>query len=312
MNSSSSANAYPNECTDLQKCLANYIVSLNEGDQILSVRELSELFNASMGSVSAAINNLEEMEAIAINRRGRLGSFLEKKTFGILWKIVENGPMVVSQTLPSFPKSEGLATAIYSLLDGAGIETYMTFIRGSFNRLNMLRKGRCHAVVISALAAEELCGPEEEIALRLPPQSFVTDHRVFSRNKRDDNQKPLRVGIDLDSFDIKYLTELEFAQENVEFVPTPFVQTDRYLEQSPVDMAISNLDHIERMKGDGIVSRPLSPRVQAMVGDRDTSAVVVIRSGALMTQQLLQTILVPEKLMEIQKKVVDGLMVPRY
>jgi hypothetical protein len=312
MTSLPNANEYLNDCTDLPKCLANYILALNEGDQMLSVRELSELFNASMGSVSAALNNLEEIQAISISRRGRLGSFLEKKSYGALWKTLENSPLVVAQTLPSFSKSEGLATAIYSLLDSAGIETYMTFIRGSFNRLNTLRKGRCHAVVISALAAEELCGPEEEIILRLPPQTFVTDHRVFYRNQRPDNSQPLRVGIDMDSYDIKYLTELEFSQEKVEYVHMPFVQTDRYLEQSPVDAAISNVDHIERLKSDGITSRPLSPRVQALVGDRDTSAVFVARANSNITKRVLQTILDAQKLMEIQKKVVDGLMVPRY
>jgi hypothetical protein len=300
------------ECPDLQKCLANYILTLNIGDQVSSVRELSDLFSASMGSVSAALNNLEEIGAITISRRGRLGSFLEAKAIGALWKILENGPLVVSQTLPSFSKSEGLATAIYSLLDQAGIETYTSFIRGSFNRLNTLRRGRCHAVVISALAAESLCDPDEEVILTLPPQSFVTDHRVFYRNHPRDAQAPLRVGIDYDSYDIKYLTELEFAGSNVEFVNMPFVQTDRYLEQSPVDAAISNMDHLERLKSPEITSRPLSERVQALIGDKDTSAVLVTRSSAVTTRIVLQSVLDPQKLMEIQKKVVDGLMVPRY
>jgi hypothetical protein len=308
--------SFPNgsliECSDLQKCLANYLLTIREGDQVYSVRELSDIFRASMGSVSAALNNLEEIGAISISRRGRLGSFLEKKSIGVLWKILENGPLVVAQTLPSFSKSEGLATAIYSLLDQAGIETYMTFIRGSINRLFTLRKGRCHAVVISALAAEGLCDPDEEVILTLPPQSFVTDHRVFYRQRTKDNQSPLRVGIDYDSYDIKYLTELEFAGSHVEYVSMPFVQTDQYLNQSPVDAAISNADHLERLKSEEITSRPLSPRVQGLLGDRDTSAVLVTRSSAFTTKTVLQTVLDPQKLIEIQKKVVDGLMVPRY
>jgi hypothetical protein len=312
MASLSYSNGNLSDLTELHKSLASYILTLPVGEQTLSIREFSDMFKASMGSVSAAINDLEEIGAITISRRGRLGSFLDQKSYGRLWKILENGPMVIALTLPSFPKSEGLATAIYSLLDRAGIETYMTFIRGSFNRLKTLRNGRCHAVVISLLAAEELCKQNEEVILKLPPQSFVTDHRVFYRNDRPTSERPLRVGIDLDSFDIKYLTELEFAGSNVEFVPMPFVQTDRHLEQSPVDAAISNLDHLERLKSSEITSRPLSARVQDLVGDRDTSAAIVIRDNAASAKIILREILNPQEIVEIQQKVVDGLMVPRY
>ena len=240
------------------------------------------------------------------------GRFLENKSYGLLWKVVENGPMVIALTLPTFSKSEGLATAIYSLLDQASIEAYLIFIRGSFNRLKALRNNRCHAVVMSELAAKELGGPDEEIIVTLPPKSFVLDHRVFFRVHKNDPSRPLRVGIDLDSFDIKYLTELEFAGDQVEFRPTTFSETDRHLDQSAVDAVISNLDHLDHLISDQIASRPLSPRVQALIGDRDTSAAFVIRAGSVPTRTILREIMQPEALLEIQRKVEEGQMVPRY
>ena len=110
----------PNENLDLLKSIANYLLSLKIGERMISTREIAEVFGASLGSVSTALNNLEEIGAVTISRRGRLGSFLEKKSYGLLWKVVENGPMVIALTLPTFSKSEGLATAIYSLLDVFG------------------------------------------------------------------------------------------------------------------------------------------------------------------------------------------------
>ncbi len=297
---------------DLNKNLANYLLSLKEGDRLLSSRDIADLFGASLGSVSSAFNNLEEIGAVTINRRGRLGSFLEKKSLGILWKIIENGPMVIALTLPSFPKSEGLATAIYSLLDNAGVETYLVFIRGSYNRIKALRNNRCHATVMSALAADNLCEGSEEIILKLPPQSFVTDHRVFYRRSSEKGSKRLRVGIDVDSFDVKYLAELEFADSDVEYCPVTFMETDRHLDQSSLDAAISNLDFLDQRASQEICSRPLSPRVQELIGDRDTSATVIVRAGADSTKTILKEILDPEAMMEIQQKVVAGLMVPRY
>lgn len=305
-------NTNPIECANLLKCLGSYLLELEEGQQLLSTRELAETYNASTGSISAAIGELEEMGAVALSRRGWRGSFLEKKSIGILWKVIEDGPLVVALTLPSFPKCEGLATALMTSFESAGIEAYLIFIRGSYHRLKALRDKRCNAVVMSILAAEALSESGEMILLRLPPQSFVTDHRVFYRSGKENAPGTLRVGIDPDSFDIQYLTELEFAGQDVEFTQITFIQSDLHLERSPVDAAISNLDHLARMRSGAITTRPLSPRVQALIGDRDTSAAVVVRTEEKATQIVLNKVLKPELLMEIQQKVVDGSLVPRY
>lgn len=301
-----------NDNVDINKLIANYLLSVGEGEQLISTRKLAEVFGASLGSISTTLNNFEEIGAVTINRRGRLGSYLQKKSYGILWGMVEKGPMVIALTLPSYPKCEGLATAIYCLLEEAGIESYLIFIRGSFNRLKALRNGRCHALIMSELTADKLCTENEEVILKLPPKSFLIDHRVFYRVNREDESKPLRVGIDLDSFDIKYLTELEFAGGNVKFIPATYSETDRHLEKSSLDAAISNLDHLDHLINNDITSRPLSSKVQALIGERDTSAVLVIRSGSIATRIVLKEILKPDEILRIQQKVVDGLMVPRY
>lgn len=304
--------AQPPEGVDQYQYLANYLLHMKKGDQLLSTRELAELAGVSLGTISAAINELESTGAVVINRRGRLGSFLEEKSIGMLWKMIENRPMVISLTLPTYPKCEGLATAIYSLLNGAGVETYLIFIRGAHNRIKALRSGQCHAAVISALAAEESGLQAEQEILRLPAESFVTDHRVYYRRGKQSPERRLRVGIDYDSFDLVYLTELEFNHENVEFCEMPFIQIDRYLEKSSVDAAISNIDHIERLISDEIASRPLSDRVQKLLKDRDTSASLVGQRGSEAVATVIREVLIPEELIAIQQKVVDGLIVPRY
>jgi hypothetical protein len=297
--------------SELDRRLAGYLIPIPIGSQLQSSRELAEAFGASLGSISAALNHLEKIGAVTINRRGRMGSFLEGKSTAALWSIAAEGPMVIALTLPSFPKCEGLATAIYSLLNNAGIETYLTFIRGSFNRIKALKSGLCHAVVISALTADALDGNEAETILRLPPQTFVTDHRVFFRSSVQ-HDRPLIVGIDYDSYDIKYLTELEFADSDVQFQQMPFTQTDLNLERSSVDAAISNADHLGRLMGKEFSSRPLSPKVQAIIGDRDTSAAVLVKGGDIATKAVLTEILRTDDILHIQQKVVEGLIVPRY
>jgi hypothetical protein len=298
--------------TELSRCLAGYLLSLSEGDQLLSTRDLATKHGASLGLVSSAVNHLEDIGAVTINRRGHLGSFLEQKSLGILWSVVENGPMVIALTLPSFPRCEGLATAIYSLLNSAGVETYLIFIRGSINRIKALRRRQCHAAVMSVLAAHELCSKEEDIVLELPSQSFVQEHMVLFRQNRESTAHPLTVGFDPDSLDVKYLTELEFADREINLQPMTFTQIDLHLEDSSVDAAITNGDFLERLIHKGFVPRPLSPRVKANVGERHTSAALVTRTKLHATKIVLQEILNPIEILEIQQQVVDGLMVPRY
>lgn len=298
--------------SELDKHLAGYLMPLQPGTQLLSSRELAEQFGVSLGSVSTTLNHIEEIGAITLNRRGRLGSFLEQKSIGKLWSIAANRPMVIALTLPSYPKGEGLATAIYSLLNNAGVETYLIFIRGSFNRINALRTGLCHAVVVSALTADSLDLPDTTTILRLPPQTFVTDHRVFFRNQHPPEGRPLVVGIDYDSYDVRYITELEFADREVEFQQIPYTLSDLNLERSSVDAAISDADHLGRLHSKEATSQPLSPRVQALLGGRDTMAVMLANAGDLAAQVVLTDILRPDAIQDIQESVVSGRTVPRY
>jgi hypothetical protein len=298
--------------SELDINLATYLLSTKVGEQLLSIRELAEQFGASLGSVSTTLNYFEEIDAVTIKKRGRLGSTLEKKSIGKLWTIIENSPMIIALTLPSFPKCEGLATAIYSLLNSVGIEIYLIFIRGSISRLKALRNGHCHATVISAMAADALATGMEQVILTLPAESFVKQHRVFYQRNRPHTDGPLIVGIDHDSFDVTYLTELEFGGQDVRYQELTFTQIDLYMAESAVDAAVSNSDHLERMIGDEIASRPLSTTVQAILGDRDTSAAFVIRADDIATRVVLLEVLDPEKVLEIQRQVVVRQIVPRY
>jgi len=300
------------ECTDLDKCIATYLLNLQVGDKLPSTRDFAEQMDASLGSISSSLNFLEKTGAVTIRRRGRLGSFLENKSLGVMWSIVENGPLVIAQTLPSFKKCEGLATAIYSLLRNAGVEVYFNFIRGSINRIKALRSGQCHVAIMSELAADELADGNEEIILRLPPKTFVSGHRVYYRRRKPKSAELLRVGVDNASFDVKFLTELEFSEKNVEFHQMSFVQIDSHLEESAADAAISDIDHKELQNSSEIFSRPLSLSVREKLGNRNTSAALVMRKESNTTRIVLTEILDAIQIVKIQQMVVDGQMVPRY
>jgi hypothetical protein len=165
---------------------------------------------------------------------------------------------------------------------------------------------------MSTLAAKRLSGPKEEIILTLPPRSFVSDHRIFFRQGIDLEEENIRVAMDKDSYDLKYLTEIEFPRDQNHYSQITLMQIGKFLVDGEVDAAIWNFDHMEPLINPEISSKPLSPNTRALIGDDDTSAAIVVRSSDIAAKMILQKILNEDSILGVQRKVQEGEIVPRY
>ncbi len=292
---------------DLEARLAERLLEIELGDRLPSVRTLASDTDMSIGAVSTALNHLEEIGAVRIQKRGHMGSFLEERSDPELWKIAEGSPMVLAFTIPSNLRFEGLATALKALLTQAGIETYLIFIRGSSTRVKALREKRCHAVVLSELTVEGECCPKETVALLLPPGSWLKENRLYYRTSRIQ-----KVGVDPDSYDHMQLTKLEFESKDVELVKSNFTQFPRLMIDGKIDATVWNAEETSFAMDDRVKSRPLSEHVLAAIDGRDSRAALVVRGTNSITGNLLQTILDVEKIMDIQEEVISGKLLPEY
>jgi hypothetical protein len=299
----------------LQRRLAAHFLGAEIGERLPSVRDLARANQSSVGSISNAINELEEIGAIQIERRGHLGSFVKERSLGVLWSIAEQGPMVIGFPLTSSLRFSGLATGLKKLLSDAGIEVYLIFIRGSRTRIQALREHRCHAVMMSAFAADKLCTDEEEILLRLTPESYVASHKVFYRTNSLGMERPLRVAIDRDSIDLSCIAELEFADREVEFVTVPYVLTHHKLVDGHIDAAVWSSDDMHAylsQQNDLILDQPLSERTVDQIGYADTSAALVSPAWSHSVHAVVKSALDPDQVVEIQQKVLAGEIDPEY
>lgn len=297
---------------DLQVRLADYLIQMKEGDQLPSIRQLASLTHMSVGSVSTALNALQDIAAVKIQNHGHQGSEVVGLSLNRLWNLVEQGPLVISLTLPMHSYFEGLATGIKQSLEKAGFETYLIFIRGSRTRLKALHDNRCHAAVMSGLAAEELCGNDHEILFQLPPGSWISEYVVYYRASSIGIDRPLRVAVDKDSYDHKRLSELEFDGQPVEFRWMPFIQIPRLLRSGEVDATVWTIDQAETYMSEGVQLRSLSERVKAEVGTKSTSATFVGKKGSHTVRAVLQAAINPEQVIEIQRKIISGEIIPEY
>ena len=278
--------------------------------RVPTVRELVREHRSSLASIHAAISRLEAAGAIELERRGRLGAFLVSRSIGPLWTAAESGPLVVSLPLASSQRYEALATAIKQLLTKAGLEVFLIFVRGSRQRLQAVREGRCHLAVMSSFAAAELCGPEDRMVLELGPNSYNTGHRVFSSPAEP--HQPMRVIVDRHSADQQLLTALEFGESGVDLLPAMTGQITRLLINGQADAAVWTSDEMQATHLEGILDRPLADSVRARVGDSDTRAALVGRAadGDLLGAVLAH--LTPTEVVRIQHEVMSGRLVPEY
>ena len=298
---------------DLRQLLSRFFLGAAVGDRVPAVRELAKLYGASLGSVSTALTTLEEDDAVALERRGRLGTFLQARSLGRLWTAAEREPLVAALPLPSTPRFEGLATGLKMLLAQTGIEVFFIFVRGSRQRLKALRQNRCHIAVMSSFAAGELWHPEEASILELPAGSFVAEHRVFYAHRASFRERPLRVAVDRDSVDQKRLSELEFREQEIEFVSATYMQLARLLERGYADATVWSMDEMTQQRQLPLFrDRPLSESVRHQVGRRDTRASFVARLADTSVRAAIAEGLDVKSVMQVEEDVVAGRIVPEY
>ena len=257
------------------------------------------------------MGRLEEAGAITVETRGRLGAFMVDRSVGRLWATAENGPLVIALPLASSPRYEALATAIKQLLTTAGLEVFLIFVRGSRQRLQAVREGRCHLTATSSFAAMELCGPEDAVVVELAPDSYNTGHRVFY-SAADPDPHPLRVIVDRHSADQQLLTALEFTASDVTLVPAMPAQITRLLANGQADAAVWTVDEMQVGRPDGILDRPLTLAVREKIGDRMTRAVLVGRSGDAAVMRAVTAPIQSAAVAQIQLDVMAGRVVPEY
>lgn len=302
----------PQSVADMVATLARQFLAEGEpGSRLPTVRALAREHRSSNSSVHAAIGRLEQGGAIAIETRGRAGAFVVERSVHRLWALTQTGPLVIALPLASSPRYEALATAIKQLMTNAGLEVILMFVRGSRQRLQAVREGRCHLAAMSSFAASELHDTGEAVVMELLPNSYNTGHRVFY-TPSGAKASPVRVVVDRYSADQQLLTALEFADRELVTLPAMTGQIARMLEAGEADAAVWTIDEMQSRWPPGVLDRPLSAVVRERIGDRDTRAVLVGKSAEASVLRAVCGALDPAQVERVQQDVLAGRIVPEY
>lgn len=294
--------------------LARELISYNIGDRIRTVGDYAENFSTGRGTVQSAIKLLEDEGAIGLESRGHLGTFILSIDYKKLWSISDFGVIMGVMPLPYSKRYEGLATGLYKAFEKADIPFSLAFMRGAGKRIQALDMGKYDFAIMSKLAATHEKNKFEFIDIMhiFEEGSYVGEHIILFRdnhvNKIEDG---MRIGIDTASPDQFLLTKYECEGKDVKYIETSYNQIVEKLKNKEIDAAVWNEDEIKE-KGLKFNTQRLKNPKSLEINKNDTMAVMVINNNNLELKNIIKKFIDMEYIENIQKKVLEGQIIPMY
>ncbi|WP_347548624.1 GntR family transcriptional regulator YhfZ [Pseudalkalibacillus hwajinpoensis] len=292
--------------------IAAKLLSIEPGSRIPRVSDFVTETSLGRGTIQAALRLLEEIEAIHLEARGHLGTFLIRTNRELLWDIAGLGSVMGAMPLPYSRKYEGLATGLVQVLENMKIPFNLAFMRGSLNRIEALKAGRYDFVIVSKLAAELAVQEDDriEIVKTFGNNSYVSGHEVFFADSKVQHiQKGMRVGIDYSSADQHLLTEHEVEGIDVELVEVNYMQLMEMLKNNEIDAAIWNKD--EMTYSDGLGKGSFRSEKAREISRKVNEASMLLHKDRPELREALITLPVLD-VNDLQGQVEESKIYPRY
>lgn len=292
--------------------LARDWFTLRPADRVGTFDEYAKKFGTGRGTVQAAVRLLQEGEAVALESRGHLGTFLATVDYEKLWQFTGFGAVMGVMPLPYSKLYEGLATGLYHVAQQGKIPFSLAYMRGARPRIKALADGRYDFAIVSRLAAEAAVQEQGGITIALSFGAFTYVHKhaiIFASGRQREIQDGMRIGVDKTSTDQYLLTVNQCREKKVIYVDLAYNQIIAKLQAGDIDAAIWNIDEVLERKLD----MPYLPLTELnSYGDSDTEAVIVIRETDSGIEALLNSFIKPDEVVSYQQQVVEGILVPSY
>lgn len=294
------------------KQIAMELLSSERGKRIPRVSDFADKMLLGRGTVQGALRLLEELQAIKLESRGHLGTFLLSKDSDLLYEIAGIGPVIGVMPLPYSKKYEGLASGIAEALCTTNKKSGLAYMRGSRRRLDALKSRRYDFAVMSLTAAEEALKncTGMEIYRTFGPNTYVTGHKIFFADGRPCSIRPgMRLGIDYTSSDQAEITLAECEGRKVEYVETDYMQLFSKLKAGNIDAAVWNVDESKTVNE--LNSAEFTSLRARQLAEKATISAMVVEEGRTDVKEQLDIIdfsMVTSR----QKLVESGAIFPNY
>ena len=285
--------------------MAQDFMSRAEGERIPSISEYQEKLQVSRGTVQNSLAYLKEKGAVLLVSRGHMGTYIEKLDYRRLQECGMNKGLLGSMPLPYSVSYQGLATALYRVLDN--FEFNLVYTRGSESRLQLVAEGVYQFTVCSLYAAEKAMKnrTDIEIAGNLGLGSYLSRHVLLLRDIGAEGiQEGMRVAYDRTSLDQRDITDMITSGiRGIRFVELRAHQTVNAIRGGMIDAGVWNMDEIIESGYQGLHIIPLDDLVDV---SKFSTAALVIRRGEESLKQLLQRYVKTSEIRKIQEDIKKG------
>lgn len=191
--------------------LAKDFLDNNTGDRIETVAAIADKYNMARGTVQTALKTLQDNNAINLEPRGHLGTFIRYIDYNKLLKFSGIENIVCVMPLPYTKRYEGIATGLYNVIN-KNVSFSLAFMRGADNRLKFLKEGRYDLAITSKLTANYYIRQNKniDIVASFGKYTYVKGHALIVRKDYRGYYSGMKVGIDKSSYDQLSLTEKYF------------------------------------------------------------------------------------------------------
>jgi len=294
------------------KQIAQMLIPINEGEQIPRVEDFVKQLSIGRGTVQGALKVVEGLNAVKLESRGHLGTFVVKRNLHLLKEIAGVGELMGAMPLPYSTLYEGLATGLIEVSGQLMNGINLVYMRGSKERIEGLKSRRYDFIVLSQLAADEEIKHDDQltIGLNFGRKTYVTSHKVFLADpKKKKIESGMRVGIDYSSLDQLKITLLECANIDVELISINYMQLFENLQNGTLDAAVWNSDESRSVKAFKQVNFQ-SEQARTIAEKATTSVILIEKEREEVLNYFSQ--LDKDKVKQIQQLVVEYKKIPHY
>jgi len=206
--------------------IARFMLQTELNAKILTIREYTETFGCSRGVVQNALDSLEQAGAIALDRRGKNGTFLTARDEAKLFEGAGLHFITGSMPAPLSIHHAGLATGICQAMSKCSAPFTFAFVQGAKNRVDALLREVYDFVVVTRSAAEEAMArhPELEISFPLEGCEYSYPYTLYiNRPGATEIQAGMTVAADPASTDQWDLTQLACRGRDVKLIEMPYI-----------------------------------------------------------------------------------------
>lgn len=291
--------------------LSKYILNLKNGDRLLPKGELAAIFKSGIGTIQTSLQKLEEIKAIQLESKGHLGTFLKETNKAILWEYSQYDYVCGTMALPYNKLLMGLATAIYTCFEESNIPLRISYCGGSEPRIHDVLKDKDDFTICSLFTAENAIEKFDELEIFsvFDKNSYIGNSVFISKNFTElkDN---MNVGIDTLSYDHEILTKIACKNKNVNFIKLKYNQIFRELEEEIIDCTIWSLDEIieKNLKFNVFKAHDVKRSDIDKVG----RVAILVKKSNSEKMNSIKEIFNIRKIKEIQNKVLDDKIIPKY